>query len=92
VLSALLSPQFACWLAPASGVAWVDRDKRIAVLTALAVFLTNLVWKSFNPLLHGALDAIAMLLARNLLLAVIALDVARLVARAPLLTTEPATG
>jgi hypothetical protein len=84
VLSALLSPQFACWLAPATGVAWVEGDRRIAVLTALAVFLTNLVWKSFNPLVHGAMGPLVMLLARNLLLAVIAVDVARLVARAPL--------
>src|SRR5262249_31974354 len=29
VLSALLSPQFAAWLAPASGVSWADGDRRI---------------------------------------------------------------
>jgi hypothetical protein len=83
VLSALLSPQYAAWLAPASGVAWVDGDRRIALLTALAVFLTNLVWKSFNPLVHGATGPLVMLLARNVLLAVLALDAARLVTSAP---------
>jgi hypothetical protein len=89
VLSALLSPQFAAWLAPAAGVAWVEGDKRVAVLTALAVFLTNLVWKSFNPLIHGAMGPVVMLLARNLLLALIALDAARLVAARPLMATRP---
>jgi hypothetical protein len=85
--SALLSPQFACWLAPATGIAWVEGDKRAALLTGLAIFLTNLEWKSFGPLLRGEPDALALLLARNLLLAFIAFDVARMVARAPL-TTE----
>jgi hypothetical protein len=82
VLSALLSPQFAAWLAPAAGVAWVEGDKRVALLTGLAVFLTNLVWKSFNPLVHGEMGPLVMLLARNLLLALLALDAARLVTRA----------
>jgi hypothetical protein len=85
--SALLSPQFACWLAPASGIAWVEGDRRAAVLTGLAVFLTNLEWKSFGPLLRGEAVALAILLARNLLLAFIAFDVARMVGRARL-TTE----
>jgi hypothetical protein len=88
VFSALLSPQFACWLAPAAGIAWSERDTRAAVLTTLVVFLTNLEYKSFNPLLHGAISALAMVLARNLLLAVLALDAARLVVRAPH-TAEP---
>ena len=76
-LSALLSPQYASWLAPSAGIAWVEKDARPAALTALAVFLSNLVWKSFNPLLHGAPGALAMVNARNLLLVVIAVDAAR---------------
>jgi hypothetical protein len=87
VFSALLSPQFACWLAPASGVAWVEKDGRIAVETTLAVFLSNLVFKSFTPLLRGAPSAFMLVHARNLLLAIIVVDVARLVARAPLTIT-----
>jgi hypothetical protein len=86
VTSALLSPQFACWMAPASGVAWVEGDKRSAVLTGLAVFLTNLEWKSFGPLIRGEATGLALLVARNLLLFYIAFDVARMVARAPLTT------
>jgi hypothetical protein len=84
--SALLSPQYAAWLAPASGVAWVERDRRIAVLTGLAVFLTNLEYKSFTPLIHGAMDALALVLARNLLLGVLAVDAARLLANARVVT------
>ena len=43
-MSALLSAQYSAWLAPASGVAWVEKDRRTAVLTGLAVFVTNLVF------------------------------------------------
>jgi len=89
VTSALLSPQYACWLTPASGVAWAEGDKRSAVLTGFAVFLTNLEWKSFGPLLRGEASGIGLVLARNLLLIFIVFDVARRLARAPLLA-EPA--
>ena len=88
VTSALLSPQYACWLTPASGVAWSEGDKRSAVLTGLAVFLTNLEWKSFGPLLRGEASGIGLVLARNALLIFIVFDVARRLARAPL--TDPA--
>ena len=83
--SALLSAQYSAWLAPASGVAWVEKDRRTAVLTGLVVFLTNLVFKSFHPLIHGSPRALTIVLARNLLLAVLAFHVARLLARAPLM-------
>jgi len=81
--SALLSAQFSCWIAPASAVAWVEGDARIAALTALVVFFTNLVWKSFVPLIHGTTRAIATVLARNVLLAILAIDAFRLLVRAP---------
>ena len=84
-MSALLSAQSSAWLAPASGVAWVEKDRRTAVLTGLAVFLTNLVFKSFHPLIHGSPRALTIVLARNLLLAVVAFHVARLLTRAPLM-------
>ncbi len=90
-MSALLSPQFAIWLAPATGISWVEKDRRIAVLTGLVVFFTNLVFKSFNPLMHGSPRALATLLARNLLLAILVIDAARRLARAPIVTeTDPA--
>jgi len=85
VMSALLSPQFACWLAPASGVAWVEKDRRTAVLIGLVIFFSNLLWKDFNALLHGLSRPLVILMARNLLLAFLAFDAARRVARAPLI-------
>ena len=88
VMSALLSPQFACWLAPAAGVAWVEKDRRTAVLTGFAIFFSNLVFKDFNALLHGVPRPLVTLMARNLLLAFLAVDAARRVACAPLI--EPA--
>jgi hypothetical protein len=84
VMSALLSPQFACWLAPASGVAWVEKDRRTAVLIGLVIFFTNLLWKDFNALLHGLTRPLVILMVRNLLLGFLAFDAARRVARAPL--------
>jgi len=83
VLSATLSPQYAAWLAPGSAIAWAENDRRLAILAALAVFLTNLVWKSFTPLLRGATDALVLLQARNAMLAVLAFAAARLLARLP---------
>jgi hypothetical protein len=82
VMSALLSAQYSAWIAPASGIAWVERDRRIAVLTGVAVFLTNLVYKSFHPLLQGAPRALALVLLRNGLLAVLVIDAARTLWRA----------
>jgi len=83
-MSALLSPQFAVWLAPASGIAWVEGDTRIAVLTGLAVFLSNLVFKSFAPLMRGAPRALLTVQGRNLLLVCLAIVVVRLLLRSPL--------
>ncbi len=83
VCSALLSAQFACWIAPAAGVAWAEGDTAIAATTALAVFLTNLVWKSFTPLLHGTARALATVLARNVVFVVLAAIAARQVVGAP---------
>jgi hypothetical protein len=79
--SALLSPQFACWIAPAAGAAWAERDTRIAVLTALVVFGSNLVFKSFVPLLRAEPGALALLAVRNVLLVVLAVAASRVVAR-----------
>jgi hypothetical protein len=89
-MSALLSPQFSAWMAPAGGIAWAEKDRRTSVLTGLAVFVTNLVFKSFSPLLHGAPRALMLVHARNLLLAFLAFDAARRLVRAPLtMDSEP---
>jgi len=83
VTSALLSPQFSVWIAPASGVAWVEGDTGIAVFTGLAVFLSNLAYKSFAPLLRGAPRALAIVHSRNLLLVCLAIVAVRLLTRKP---------
>jgi hypothetical protein len=89
-MSALLSPQFSAWMAPAGGIAWAEKDRRTSVLTGLAVFVTNLLFKSFSPLLHGAPRALMLVHARNLLLAFLAFDAARRLVRAPLpMESEP---
>jgi hypothetical protein len=81
-MSALLSAQFAAWIAPAAGIAWAEEDRRVAVLTGIGVFLTNLVYKSFHPLLQGQTRALLTLLLRNLFLIAFAVYAARLLARA----------
>lgn len=78
VMSALLSAQYAVWLAPAAGMAWAEKDRRIAVFTGIAVFLTNLVYKDFNALLHGVPRAVALTNGRNLFLIILAVTAARL--------------
>jgi hypothetical protein len=81
VCSALLSAQFACWISPAAGVAWEEGDRTIALLTAMAVFLTNLVWKSFTPLLRAEPGALTIVMARNVLLVTLTIGTARSLAR-----------
>src|SRR5262249_36548054 len=76
-LSALLSPQYASWLAPSAGIAWVEKDTRPAGLATPPGFLSNLVWKSFHPLLPGAPGTRALRNAPNLLLVAIAFDAIR---------------
>jgi len=83
-LSALLSPQFAVWMAPAAGIAWAEGDWGVALMTALIVFLTNLEFKSFPPLLRGEPGALFLVLLRNVVLVLFALNTARRLARAPL--------
>src|SRR5262245_17702515 len=89
VMSALLSAQFAAWLAPAAGIAWVEKDRRVAVLDGLAVFLTNLVYKSFHPLLQHQTRPLLTLMLRNVFLIAFAIYAARLLAKAAP-ATEPA--
>jgi hypothetical protein len=87
-LSALLSPQFVLWLAPPAAIAWAEGDRRVAVLAALVLLLTNFEFKSFTPLLRGEWEAIALLLARNLMLIVFVVATVRFIARAPLMPSR----
>ena len=64
-LSAVLSPQYAAWLAPGCAIAWAQRDRRLAVLAALAILLTNLIWKSFTPLVRGEIRPLVACCSRE---------------------------
>ena len=63
-MSALLSAQFAAWMAPAAGMAWARGTGR-RILDGVAVFLTNLDYKSFAPLLRDELRGLYTSLLRN---------------------------
>jgi hypothetical protein len=92
VMSALLSAQYSAWIAPASGIAWAERDRRMSVLIGVALFFTNLVYKSFHPLIHGAPRAIALVLARNGLLVALGIFAARTLSGAVLRHNRGAAG
>ena len=79
LLSALLSAQYVIWLAPAAGIAWVQGEKRLALLTALAILLTQLLWIYYGAILNHWWPGMLLVVARNLVLIVIAaLAIARL--------------
>ena len=79
LLSALLSAQYVIWLAPAAGIAWAQGEKRLAVLTAVAIALTQLLWSYYGAVLAGALPALLLIVLRNVVLAVLAVTaIARL--------------
>ena len=84
LLSALLSPQYMIWLAPAAAIAWVDGDTRLTVLTAIAIVLTQIFWSCYDSVLRSELAAMLAIVVRNgLLIALAAGAIARL--------REPAT-
>jgi hypothetical protein len=79
LLSALLSAQYVIWLAPAAGIAWAQGEKKLAVLTAVAIVLTQVLWTYYGAVLDGALPALLLVVLRNVVLAVIAVSaIARL--------------
>src|SRR4051812_1152220 len=53
VFSALFSPQYVIWLAPAAGIAWVQGDRRLAALTAVVIVATQVMWSSYGGVLEG---------------------------------------
>jgi hypothetical protein len=84
VLSALLSPQYVIWLAPAAAIAWVEGDTRLTVLTAIAIVLTQIFWSFYGNVLRSETPAMLAVVVRNgVLIALAACAIARL--------REPAT-
>jgi hypothetical protein len=79
LLSALLSAQYVIWLAPAGAIAWVQGEKRLAMLTALAILLTQVLWAYYGAILHHAWPGMLLVVGRNaVLVAITALAIARL--------------
>ena len=79
LLSALLSAQYVIWLAPAGAIAWVQGEKRLGALTALAILLTQVLWSGYGALLAHAWPAMLLVVGRNAVLVALAgLAIARL--------------
>jgi hypothetical protein len=74
LLSALLSAQYVIWLAPAAAIAWIDGDRRLAALTAIAIVLTQLLWSYYGAVLSGELPGLMIVVARNLVLLALVLS------------------
>jgi len=68
VLSALLSPQYLIWLAPAAGIVWLEGDTSLAVITAIAILLTQIFWSRYGSVLRGDLPALLTVVLRNAVL------------------------
>ena len=74
LLSALFSAQFVIWLAPAGAIAWAQGDRRLGVLTLLVIVTTQIMWSSYGGVQAGDLPALLTVLARNLMLAALAVS------------------
>ena len=65
---ALLSPQYLIWLAPAAGIVWLEDDTSLAVITAIAIVLTQIFWSRYGSVLRGDLPALLTVVLRNAVL------------------------
>ena len=72
LLSALLSAQFVIWLIPGAAIAWADGNRRLGILTAIAVALTQALWTAYGSVLRSELPALLIVFARNAVLVAIA--------------------
>ena len=74
LLSALFSAQYVIWLAPAAAIAWVEGDKALAVLTAIAILLTQFFWMHYGGVLDSHLTAMLLVVLRNVIMIALALS------------------
>ena len=77
VLSPLLSAQFMIWATPAAAVAYVEGERRRVAMALAAVILTGAFMQLYEALLSGNSVVATLVVARNVLLAVLAADVIR---------------
>jgi hypothetical protein len=86
-LGKVFSPQYVIWLAPFAALAWVWRERAVALLTAAAIVLTHVEFPSrYFDLINVEHTVVVIVAARNaLLLAALAVLVAGLArGRSPL--------
>jgi hypothetical protein len=85
-LGKVFSPQYVIWLAPFAALAWVWRQRAVALLTAAAIVLTHVEFPSrYFDLINERSDAILIVAARNaVLLVALVVLVARLARAGPL--------
>jgi hypothetical protein len=88
LLSALFSAQYVGWLVPAGAIAWVDRDRRSALLVALAVAITEGFFATYDQVLEGARWAMALVVLRNLVVIALAINAMKVLGSASLLESN----
>ena len=82
-MSALLSAQFVGWLLPGAAIAWNRGARRPAACAFAAAALTGLIWGLYDFVLARAPAALALIVFRNLILAVMTASAIAAVARTP---------
>jgi hypothetical protein len=84
-LGKVFSPQYVIWLAPFAALAWVWRQRAVALLTAAGIVLTHVEFPSrYFDLINERSDAILIVAARNaVLLVALVVLVARLARAGP---------
>ena len=82
VLSALFSVQYVGWLVPGAAIAWVEGDRRAALIAAVAVVLTALFWNRYDDVMSGATLALLLVVLRNIVVGALAVMTLKTLARA----------
>jgi hypothetical protein len=82
-LSALLSAQFAAWLAPGAAIAWAEEDYANAGLGFLAIFLTEVFWVFYEMVIAGLTVPRSLVVIRNVVLLILAGNAVRTVSARP---------
>ena len=68
LLSALFSAQFIGWIVPGAAIAWSEDDHRPALLTGVAVLLTEVFMLWYGGVLRGTPVAVGLIVIRNIVL------------------------
>jgi hypothetical protein len=88
LLSALFSAQYVGWLIPGGAIAWVERDRRSALLVALTVAMTEVFFANYDLVIDGARWAMALVVLRNGVVIAVAVSALRTLASASLLEPD----